>query len=158
MHSYTELINISSGLVLDEIHEVRLSSAQNCFYFESSFPEPRWLRSNIAACSLRNVSHAPLSSPFQARLVLWTFSEHGSWHPQSPVSGGSPAGWGSCQMTASLILLHFAKMQIIDKGFTRSWQAKMTEKDPELTSSHQHNKIPTICRATINEKDSIFYN
>ena len=33
MHSHTELINISSRLVLDKIHEVRLSSAQNSFFF-----------------------------------------------------------------------------------------------------------------------------
>lgn len=37
MHSHTELIDISSRLVLDKIHEVRLSSAQNSFFFESFF-------------------------------------------------------------------------------------------------------------------------
>ena len=36
-------------------------------------------------------------------------------------------------------------------------------KDPELTSSHEHTKIPTICRIALDEKawnlpEKIFYN
>ena len=37
MHSHTELINISSSIVLDKIHKGRLSSAQNSFFIESFF-------------------------------------------------------------------------------------------------------------------------
>ena len=45
----------------------------------------------------------------------------------------------------------------------RGWAKTAEEKDLELTSSHKHTKITTICRTTIAEKDQnlsekIFYS